>query len=122
MGFQPFAMLADVLGSADILVAVLEPDAGVFSVPSKILSYLCAGRAILGAIPESNLAYRIITESKAGIAVAPDDVEGFCQAAASLISSPEQCQACGLGARQYAEHHFNIDRITSQFEEVLCPG
>ncbi len=47
LGFQPFEMLPVVLGSADVLVAILEPDAGVFSVPSKVLSYFCAGRPVL---------------------------------------------------------------------------
>ena len=42
MGFQPFRALPHVLGSADVLVAILEADAGVFSVPSKVLSYFCA--------------------------------------------------------------------------------
>ena len=51
MGFQPFEALPDVLGSGDVLVAILEADAGVFSVPSKVLSYLCAGRPVLLAVP-----------------------------------------------------------------------
>ena len=51
LGFQPFEVLPDVLGSADVLVAILEPDAGVFSVPSKVLSYFCAGRPVLLAVP-----------------------------------------------------------------------
>ena len=38
--FQPYADLPDVLGSGDILVVLLEQDAGEFSVPSKTLSYL----------------------------------------------------------------------------------
>ena len=45
MGFQPFEALPDVLGSADVLVAILEADAGVFSVPSKVLSLLLRWQA-----------------------------------------------------------------------------
>ena len=41
--FQPIDHYPDVLGAADVLVALLEPTAGTF-VPSKVLSYLCAGR------------------------------------------------------------------------------
>jgi glycosyltransferase involved in cell wall biosynthesis len=43
LGFQPFNVYPNVLGSADVLISILEPDAGAFSVPSKVLSYLCAG-------------------------------------------------------------------------------
>jgi len=119
MGFQPFEVLAEVLGSADVLVAVLEPDAGVFSVPSKVLSYLCAGRAVLAAMPSDNLAARIITDNQAGRVVEPADIEGFVKQASDLIASPEQCQTMGQSARRYAEENFDIGRITSQFERAL---
>ncbi len=119
MGFQPFDIMAKVLGSADVLVAVLEPDAGVFSVPSKVLSYMCAGRAILAAMPGGNLAARLIVDQKAGMVVEPDNLEGFCQAAAELISKPELCRSNGLAARAYAEQTFDIQRIASQFKKAL---
>ncbi len=39
--FQPYGDLP----AADVLVAILEPEASRFSVPSKVLTYLCSGRA-----------------------------------------------------------------------------
>ena len=77
--FQPFESLPDVLGSADVLVAILEPDAGVFCVPSKVLSYLCAGRPVLLAVPLENLVSRIVKNEGAGLGVDPLDVDGFCR-------------------------------------------
>lgn len=119
MPFQPFERMADVLGSADALVAILEPDAGVFSVPSKVLSYMCAGRAILGAMPAENLAARIIVDQGAGVVTPPDDVAGFRAAAAELLDSPQRLAECGAAARRYAEENFDIERIADRFEEVL---
>ena len=121
LGFQPFEAMAEVLGSSDLLVAILEPDAGVFSVPSKVLSYLCAGRAILGAMPLENLSARIIADQGAGAVVPPDDVQGFIREAEALLDSPERQQACGRAARAYAEEHFDIETITTRFEEALKP-
>ena len=60
--YQPFDRLPEVLASADVLVVILEPEAGRFSVPSKTLSYLCAGRAVLGSMPATNPAARLLTE------------------------------------------------------------
>ena len=117
--FQPFEQMADVLGSADVLVAILEPDAGMFSVPSKVLSYMCAGRAILGAMPRQNLAARVITENGAGRVVEPHDVAGFRQAAVEMLDSPDQRAACGAAARHYAETTFDIEQITDRLEQVL---
>jgi putative colanic acid biosynthesis glycosyltransferase WcaI len=120
MGSQPFESLPDVLGSADILVAILEADAGVFSVPSKVLSYLCAGRPVLLAVPSENLAAKIVVECGAGLAVEPTDLDGFCREAKQLIDSPSLRQKCGEAARRYAEANFDIRRIGAQFEAILC--
>jgi glycosyltransferase involved in cell wall biosynthesis len=117
--FQPFDRLPEVHGAADVLVAILEPDAGVFSVPSKVLSYMCAGRAILGAMPRLNLAARTIADQGAGVVVEPDDAAGFRAAADRLLAHPDQLAAYGAAARRYAENNFDIDGITDRFEPVL---
>lgn len=119
LGFQPFEVLPDVLGSADVLVAILEADAGVFSVPSKVLSYLCAGRPLLLAVPKENLAAKIVRDCGAGLVVEPGDIGGFCAAAKRLIESPELRTQLGHAARQYAETHFDIHRIADRFESIL---
>lgn len=119
MGFQPFETLPDVLGSADVLVAILEPDAGIFSVPSKVLSYFCAGRPVLLAVPRENLAAKIVVEAHAGLVVEPTDIGGFCSAARRLIDSTQLRQQFGLAARKYAEQHFDIHCIGQQFEMIL---
>ncbi|MEX0612171.1 MAG: hypothetical protein WD229_08615, partial [Pirellulales bacterium] len=119
LGFQPFKALPEVLGSADVLVAILEADAGVFSVPSKVLSYLCAGRPLLLAVPKENLAAKIVLESGAGLVVEPTDIVGFCTAAERLIESPPLRDELGHAARRYAETHFDIRRIGDQFETIL---
>ena len=54
------------LASATVLIGILEEDAGVFSVPSKVLSYLCAGRPIVLCAPAENLASRTLLEAEAG--------------------------------------------------------
>lgn len=122
LGFQPFDLLPDVLGGADVLVAILEPDAGVFSVPSKVLSYFCAGRPVLLAVPRENLVARIVVESGAGLVVEPRDIDGFCVAARRLIESPELRTQCGQAARRYADDHFDIRHIGDQFEAILRPS
>ena len=122
--FQPFEDMPDILAAADVLVAVLEADAGVFSVPSKVLSYHCAGRAILAAIPSPNLAARIINGEGSGICVEPEDVDGFLHKAVRLKQDSTLRNSCGRAARAYAEKHFDIEAIADQFEAVFqrCAG
>lgn len=117
--FQPFSIYSEVLGSASVLMGVLEPDAGIFSVPSKVLSYLCARKALLLAMPLENLAARIVRENGAGTVVAPDDEVGFVRAALDLRDRGEGLKEMGANGRGYAEAHFEIESITDQFERIL---
>ena len=117
--YQPYERVPDVLGSGDVLLALLEPDAGAFSVPSKILPYHCAGRPILASLPAGNLAARMIERSGAGDVVAPGDRAAFVAAAENLRSDPARREELGHRARAYAEATFDLQRITSRFEEIL---
>ncbi len=119
MGFEPFPRMPEVMGAADVLVAILEADAGIFSVPSKVLAYLCGGRPILLSIPTENLAARIVSTNEAGLVVPPEDVDGFVASAELLLQNPSLRQRLGSNARRYAESAFHIEAIADQFESIL---
>ena len=84
--WQPYDRLAETLSCAEILTAIIEPDAGLFSVPSKILSCFCAGRPVVASIPSDNLAARMIERAKAGIVVAPGDSRAFIETIDILLA------------------------------------
>jgi glycosyltransferase involved in cell wall biosynthesis len=119
--FQPYADLPDVLGSADVLLALLEADAGAFSVPSKVLSYLCAGRPLLAAIPSDNLAAQVIRRSGAGFVVEPGDREALIAEAVGMLGDSALREELGGRARQYAEENFDIGVVADRFEPILDP-
>jgi glycosyltransferase involved in cell wall biosynthesis len=116
---QPFPDFADMLGSADVLVAVLEADAGQFSAPSKVLSYLCAARPVLLSAPLDNIVSRMITQVRAGVVTAPADTKGLIAAAERLYADAVSRRAMGERARAHAEASFAIDRIADRFEAVF---
>lgn len=117
--FEPYHAMPDVLASAEVLVTILDKEAGLFSVPSKTMTYLAAGRAILGAMPAENLASRVIGRAESGICVEPNDHSGFLAAAMRLRSGDQVRKEMGVAARRYAEDNFDIDQITTRFEAVL---
>lgn len=119
LGYQPFDQLPQVLASGDILTGVLEEDAGVFSVPSKVLTYLCAKKPILLAVPEVNLAARIIREEDAGLTVGPADEEGFWAAAETLYHDRARADSMAERARAYAEKTFDVKLIGNRFEDLM---
>ena len=116
--FQPYDELPDVLASGDVLLVLLERAAGRFAVPSKVLSYLCAGRPLLAAVPAENLAAAVVRASGAGVVVDPDDEDGVVAAARRLVDGDDRV-ALGRAARTYAERTFDIAAVGGRFEEVL---
>jgi glycosyltransferase involved in cell wall biosynthesis len=116
---QPHASVADMLATADVLIALLDPDASSFSVPSKVLTYLAAGRPVLAAMPADNAAARAISESGAGVVVEPQDRDRFVAVAQSLMADVDRRRRMGLAGRAYAEREFQIGRKADLFERVL---
>ena len=118
--FQPAEQLSQVLGSGDVLVALLEPGASKFSIPSKVLSYLAAGRPVLGIMPANNPA-AVDIERVGGCVVEPDP-DGVATAVAwleSLNGDPECMTELGGRSRELAVQRFGIDAIAKRFIDVI---
>ena len=117
--YQPYEEISNVLGTADVLVALLEPDAGIFSVPSKVLAYHCAGRPMLLAVPEENLAAKIVRDNGSGLVSNPSDTNLFCRNAESLYHDHQNRAAMGRRGQVYAMNNFEIGEIAVRFEEII---
>lgn len=111
----PFGDLPAMLGGGDVLVAFIEPEAGNYSVPSKILTYLAAGRPILCAMPRGNLAAQIIAACGAGFVCDGNDTEDFLARAAQLIEDLDLRERLGGNARAYALRTFGVVNIADRF-------
>src|SRR5439155_21265399 len=119
LDYRPYDGLPDLLASGDVLITLLEPDAGEFSVPAKILSNLCAGRPQVVAVPAENLGARTVERSGGGVVVDPRNRAAFVDAVRRLLADDDLRLRLGEQARSYAEKVFPIDRVASRFEEVL---
>ena len=118
-GPQRYADLPDILASGDVLIALIERQAGIFAVPSKVLSYLCAKRPLLLAVPRENLAARTVVNAGAGLVVEPTDAAGFVEAARDLVADPKTRARLAARARCYAEATFRIEAIAERFEGIF---
>ncbi len=118
--FQPYERLPEVLGTGDVLVVVLDQSAGAYSVPSKTLSYLCAGRPVLGLLPGDNLAADLIRRAD-GLVLPPDDSR-LPEAAAwvrGLVDDPAERARIGRASRDLAEDQFALSRGADRFDGIL---
>jgi glycosyltransferase involved in cell wall biosynthesis len=117
--YLPYNQYPALLGSSDILVGLLIKEASEFSIPSKILSYLCAQRPILLAVPGLNMAARTVNENQAGFTAEPDDLENFVTLADKLYNSQDLREKFGRNGRKFAESTFDIGKITGCFESLI---
>jgi colanic acid biosynthesis glycosyl transferase WcaI len=117
--FLPINELPNVLSDASILLAILEPEASQYSVPSKVLTYLCSGRPILLAMPAENLAAKTVLQANAGRCVPPDDSSKLVSTAIELINSGRTRQELGKNGRRYAEENFSIADIADRIVEFI---
>jgi len=116
---QPAELVPEVLATASVLIATLEPEASHICVPSKVLTYLCAERPLLLSISGENLAAQTVNREGAGFTAEPNDSEGFLSRADELRQDPECCESMGRNARVYAEQAFQIEKIVDRFEGFL---
>ena len=118
--FQPYERLPEVLGTGDILVVLLEQQAGAFSVPSKTLSDLCAGRPILGLMPSENLAAQLIDQVGGFVASPlPSSVPDAAAWATDVLGDAERRLVLGEAARELAEREFALAECADRFETIL---
>jgi colanic acid biosynthesis glycosyl transferase WcaI len=115
---QPYELMPEVLSTASVLLALLDEGAGEYSVPSKVLSCLCAGRPLLLSVPALNAGARVVWENSAGLVAPPGDSAAFIRAAMRLRHDPDLRQSCGANALAYARASFDIRPIARRFAAV----
>jgi colanic acid biosynthesis glycosyl transferase WcaI len=118
--FLPAEVLSDTLGSADVLVGLLEPEATMFSIPSKVLTYMAAGRPLIGLMPTDNPAAADIAACGGYVdEPTPDGARRAARWLADHADDPAQRAQIGKRTRAVAEEKFNPDRIVDAFEAVI---
>jgi hypothetical protein len=96
-------------------MAILEPDASRFSVPSKVLTYLCSSRAILGVIPPANSVAEVLLTNQAGHVVDPAQRDMIAARVVEMLNDDEARLVMGKAGRRYAESEFSADRAATRF-------
>lgn len=117
--FQDFDQMPNILATANVLIGILEKEAGVFSVPSKVLTYLTSARPVVLSVPTENLVSRLIRENDIGMSIEPEDDQVFVETCLKLLEDKERCLQMGLNGRGYAEKYFNIVNIAENFKKAV---
>ena len=105
--------------AADALILTMRPGSGAASVPSKLITYLAAGRPVVCAAPAQSECHAIIRRSKAGINVEAGDARAIADALVTLSENRAAAEQMAHRARQHFVEHFTADRAFREFGQVL---
>jgi colanic acid biosynthesis glycosyl transferase WcaI len=118
--FQPSDEYPKVLASADVLISLINADASQYSIPSKVLSYFCAGKPVLLSMTLENEAAQTVLSAGAGLVSEPGDTDEWLDHADKLVASEVVRTQMGRNARAYAEKNFALEPIYEKFASILA--
>ncbi len=116
--FPPAAMPAILEQASVLLVSLAKQPILAQTVPSKLQSYLAAGKPILASLDGEGA--RVVGEAEAGIATPAEDASALAAAARRLYAAtPAERLAMGARARAYYDRHFDPQKLGSRLVGIL---
>lgn len=116
--FPAEAMPAILAQASALLVSLVSDPAMNLTVPSKVQSYLAAGRPIVAALDGEGA--RVVAEAGAGVACSASDAPALANAVRHLQALPAAERArMGQAGLAYHNAHFTPERLTAALVEHL---
>ena len=116
---QPMDALSQVLSAADALVLTQKADVVDIVIPSKLLTYMAAGRPVVVAVNPRSEAGRYVREADCGLVVPPEDPASFAEAIRVLYCDRALAARFGANARAFAEEHFARERVLQRYDDLF---
>ncbi len=118
--FQPDEALAEMFAAADVLLLNQLSAVKDTVIPSKLLTYMAAGRPVLAAVNPESQAARLLCKADGGLLVAPEDPHALADAARwCTTADPAVLAAFSTRNRAYAEQHFDQRNIIAAHEQFI---
>jgi colanic acid biosynthesis glycosyl transferase WcaI len=115
--------LADLLAAADVLLVSEKASVVDMSLPSKLTSYLAAGRPIVAAIPLEGATAREIRRSGGGIVVPAGDPKTLVDTLIRLAADPGLMARLGQTGARFAQLELDeetaLNRYRSFVDQIL---
>lgn len=118
-GQLPTNEMHSVLSAASVLLVSLKDDIALArTIPSKLQTYMSAGKPILAAV--SGEAARIVIDADAGFSCPAEDPEALAAAVLRLYAlTADERSRLGTNARRYFEQNFHVDNRVSELVDQL---
>lgn len=112
---QPVEGMAEMYSAADVLLLNQKAAVEDSVIPSKLLTYMAAGRIVLAAVSERSEAARQIRDAQCGLLVPAEDPKALVEAVSLLRRDPARRQRLGANGRVYADLHFRKQKVLQEY-------
>lgn len=123
---QPVQTLAEMYAAADVLLLNQLSTVEGAVIPSKLLTYMAAGRPVLTAATARSESALHVLRAGCGLVVQPDDPQALADAVLQLAGDAQLRQKLGANGRAYAEVHFTKRAVLEQYDlffaEIAASG
>lgn len=116
---QPKQTVPNMYGAADILLLHQAADMIEAVAPSKLLSYMAAGRAVIVAAHPASEASRLVRQAECGMVVPAENPAALLGAILRLGSDAVLREEFGARGRNYVETHFERARVLMQYVDLI---
>ena len=113
---QPAATLAEMYSAANVLL--LHQKAAVVDsvIPSKLLTYMAAGRPVLAAVSDKSETARYIESANCGLILHPESPEALVESVLSLRMDSALQSSLGANGRAYVQQHFAKEKVLQKYD------
>jgi colanic acid biosynthesis glycosyl transferase WcaI len=115
--FQPTVVFRSILFAADVTLVTMNPQSGIGSVPSKMYSYMAAGKPVLAAVPADSEVHRLVDSLGCGILVDSNDVSAFVNSTMTLSHHYDELRLMGITGKRYVEQCCNVNTNVNALEK-----
>src|SRR5260370_11443451 len=98
---QPVETLAEMYSAADVLLLNQKATIEDAVIPSKLLTYMAAGRMVLAAASERSEAARLIGNAQCGLRISAEDPKALVDAVSWARQQPALRKKLGANGRTY---------------------
>ena len=116
---QPAERFPDILAAADVLLVNERKSVVDMALPSKLTSYMVAGRPILAAVTAGGATAREVARSGAGLVVAAEEPRALLSALERLAAEPDLANRLAAAGASYAEHELGAAANLRRAEEFI---
>ena len=115
---QPMERVSQVYGLGDVCVVSCKPGLGGAAMPSKMLSIMSAGRAVVASFDKGELTY-ILENHNCGMYAPAGDATAFAELIKHLSQNRDECKMMGENARKLILQKFTKAYGTARYVEII---